>query len=80
MYLDYAGNQAKRQILMTMEDWIEKLDAFLQFNQYDILKNAGKVSAMVAKELAETEYKKFRIMQDDDFLSDFDNQMKRLDK
>ncbi len=80
MYLDYAGNQAKRQILMKMKDWIEKLDAFLQFNQYDILKNAGKVSAKVAKELAETEYKKFRINQDEKFLSDFDNQMKRIEK
>ena len=80
MYLDYAGNQAKRQILMKMKDWIEKLDAFLQFNQYDILKNAGKVSAKVAKELAENEYKKFRIKQDENFLSDFDNQMKRIEK
>ncbi|RLD56365.1 MAG: cell filamentation protein Fic [Bacteroidetes bacterium] len=80
MYLDYAGNQAKRQILMKMKDWIERLDAFLQFNQYDILKNAGKVSAKVAKKLAENEYKKFRIKQDDNFLSDFDNQMKRIEK
>ena len=80
MYLDYAGNQAKRQILMKMKDWIEKLDAFLQFNQYDILKNAGKVSVKVAKELAENEYKKFRIKQDENFLSDFDNQMKRIEK
>ena len=80
MYLDYAGNQAKRQILMKMKDWIGKLDAFLQFNQYDILKNAGKVSAKVAKELAENEYKKFRIKQDENFLSDFDNQMKRIEK
>ncbi len=80
MYLDYAGNQAKRQILMKMKDWIGKLDAFLQFNQYDILKNAGKVSAKVAKELAENEYKKFRIKQDNNFLSDFDNQIKRIEK
>ena len=80
MYLDYAGNQAKRQILMKMKDWIGKLDAFLQFNQYDILKNAGKVSAKLAKELAETEYKKFRIKQDEKFLSDFDNQIKRIEK
>ena len=79
MYLDYAGNQAKRQIVMKMKDWIVKLDAFLQFNQYDILKNAGKVSAKVAKELAETEYKKFRIKQDEKFLSDFDKQMKRIE-
>ena len=52
MYLDYAENQAKRHIPMTMKDWVQKLDAFLQFNEYDVLKDAGKVSAKVAKELA----------------------------
>lgn len=53
MYLDYAENQAARQIPMRMEDWIKKLDAFLQFNEYDILTNAGTVSHEVAKRLAE---------------------------
>jgi hypothetical protein len=53
MYVDYAENQAIRQIPMKMRDWIEKLDAFLKFNEYEILTNAGVVSAAVAKELAE---------------------------
>ena len=53
MYLDYAENQAARQIPMRMQDWIEKLDAFLRFNEYDILQDAGKVSHEVAKALAE---------------------------
>lgn len=52
MFLDYAENQAARQIPMKMQDWVSKLDAFLKFNEYDILHNAGKVSHEVAKELA----------------------------
>jgi hypothetical protein len=52
MYLDYAESQAERQNAMTMEDWIKKLDGFLEFNDYEILQDAGKVSAKVAKELA----------------------------
>jgi len=72
MYLDYAENQAERQMTMTMQDWVEKLDAFLNFNDYEILKNAGKISAKVAKKLAEGEYEKFRPVQDQKFESDFD--------
>lgn len=56
MYLDYAELQAERQILMKMQEWAERLDAFLQFNQYNILTNFGKVSAVVAKETAEKEF------------------------
>lgn len=78
MYLDYAENQAARQIPMKMTDWISKLDAFLQFNEYDILKNAGKVSHDVAKSLAEKEYSKFRVIQDKYFESDFEKEAKRL--
>lgn len=77
MYLDYAENQAERQIPMTMQDWIKKLDAFLSFNDYEILNNAGKVSAKVAKELAELEYEKFRVRQDQVFESDFDRLVKK---
>lgn len=55
MYLDYAENQTARQIPMKMKDWVQKLDAFLQFNEYDILKDAGKVSHEVALNLAEKE-------------------------
>lgn len=80
MYLDYAENQAERQIPMTMQDWVTKLDAFLQFNDYEILSNAGKVSAEVANELAETEYEKFRVRQDQEYQSDFDRTVKKLRK
>jgi hypothetical protein len=78
MYLDYAENQASRQIPMKMSDWVEKLDAFLKFNEYKILKDAGKVSHEVAKELAEKEYEKFRIIQDKNFESDFDKEIKKI--
>ncbi|HRH70188.1 MAG TPA: virulence RhuM family protein [Flavobacteriales bacterium] len=78
MYLDYAENQAERQIPMTMEQWAGKLDAFLEFNDYNVLDNAGRISAEVAKRLAEGEYEKFRVQQDRDHLSDFDKEVKRL--
>lgn len=80
MYLDYAENQAERQIPMTMQDWIKKLDAFLDFNDYEILKNAGKISAKVAKKLAEGEYEKFRPIQDKKFESDFDRLVEKTKK
>ena len=78
MYLDYAENQAARQNPMKMTDWISKLDAFLQFNEYQILKDAGKISHDVAKKLAENEYEKFRVIQDKAFESDFDKEVKKL--
>ena len=80
MYLDFAENQAERQITMSMQDWIEKLDAFLQFNGYEILQNSGKVQRAVAKSLAETHYENFRIEQDRNFESDFDKTIKKLTK
>ena len=73
MYLDYATRQARRHIPMTMEDWVEKLNAFLQFNGKEILRNAGKISAKVAQELAYKEYDKFKVKQDKLYKSDFDN-------
>jgi hypothetical protein len=76
MYLDYAENQAARQIPMSMADWVEKLDAFLKFNEYDVLTNAGTVSHEVAKELAEQQYESFRIVQDRSFESDFERASK----
>ncbi len=76
MYLDYAENQASRQVPMKMTDWVQKLDAFLQFNDYEILKNAGKVSHEVAMQLAEKEYSKFRVIQDQSFESDFEKDLK----
>lgn len=78
MYLDYAENQAKRSVPMTMNDWIQKLDAFLQFNEYEILNNAGSIRHDVAKRLAEKQYEQFRIDQDKRFESDFDQLAKKL--
>ena len=78
MYLDYAENQAARQIPMKMGDWIGKLDGFLQFNDYSVLKNAGAISADIAKKLATEEFEKFRVKQDSEFESDFDREVKRL--
>lgn len=78
MYLDYAENQAARQKAMYMRDWIEKLDAFLKFNDYDVLADAGKVSAEVAKALALKEFEKFRVGQDQIFESDFDKEIKKI--
>ncbi|MCB0773886.1 MAG: virulence RhuM family protein [Flavobacteriales bacterium] len=78
MYLDYAENQAKRGITMYMKDWAGKLDAFLQFNDYNVLKDAGRVSHDVAVQLAEGEYEKFRVRQDRDYISDFDKEVRRL--
>ncbi len=78
MYLDYAELQASRQVTMKMVDWINRLDAFLQFNEYQILSDAGKVSHEVAMNLAEKEYDKFRVIQDKNFESDFDRAIKKL--
>ena len=75
MYLDYAENQAARQIPMKMADWVAKLDAFLQFNEYEVLANAGRVSAEVARRLAEEQYDRFRVRQDHEFESDFEAQI-----
>lgn len=61
-----------------MAGWVVKLDAFLQFNEYEVLANAGKVSAEVAKRLAEKQYDSFRVRQDREFESDFDAEVKRL--
>jgi Virulence protein len=73
MYLDFAENLAKRQKPMKMIDWAQRLDAFLDFNEYDLLHNAGKISSKVAKQIAEREYEKFRVIQDRNYKSDFDN-------
>ena len=72
MYLDYAERQAKKHIPMTMEDWAKRLDVFLEFNEEEILQNNGKVSAEIAKKFAESEFEKYRIIQDKLYQSDFD--------
>ncbi len=74
MYLDYAEDRASRNIPMTMKDWAEKLNTFLQFNERDILNNSGKVSKEVAKPFAE--FEKYRVVQDRLFESDFDKHIK----
>lgn len=73
MYLDYAELQAENHNAMTMKDWVEKLNAFLQFNEKEILHNAGRISTKVAQELAYQEYDKFKAKQDKLYKSDFDN-------
>lgn len=77
-YLDLAEERAKRSIPMTMEDWAKRLDLFLEFDDREILKDAGKVTAKIAKEHAESEFEKFRIVQDRMFESDFDRMIKQL--
>jgi hypothetical protein len=78
MFLDYAENQAERHIPMRMQDWVEKLDAFLEFNEYDILHDPGKVSHEVAARLAHEEFERFRVEQDHSFESDFEKATKRI--
>lgn len=80
MYLDYAARQARRHIPMTMEDWASKLDAFLQFNDAEILKDKGKVTAAVAKAFAESEFEKYRVIQDGLYQSDFDKLVEEIDE
>ena len=79
MYLDYAEMQAVRHKPMFMKDWVEKLDAFLKFSEYEILTNAGRISHEVAVALAHEEYKKYRVIQDKEYVSDFDKELKRLE-
>ena len=78
MYLDYAESHAMKGVVMYMKDWAIKLDAFLQFNEEAILKHQGKVSHEVALSLAESEFEKYRIVQDKLMESDFDKAIKKL--
>ncbi len=71
-YLDLAEDRAKRKIPMTMEDWIKRLDLFLEFDERDILQGSGKITSKIARGYAETEFEKYRIVQDKLFESDFD--------
>jgi hypothetical protein len=71
-YLDLAENRASRGIVMNMKDWIEFLDKFLALSDYPILMHKGKISALEAKLKAQIEYEKYRVVQDRDYLSDFD--------
>jgi hypothetical protein len=76
-YLDLAEDRAKRNIPMTMEDWAKRLDLFLEFNDRDVLKDAGEITAELAKIHAESEFEKYRIVQDSLFESDFDKEIKK---
>ncbi len=79
-YLDLAEDRAIRGIVMNMEDWVNFLNRFLELSEYPILKHKGTISAEQAFLKAETEYKKFRIEQDKNYISDFDRVLKRLKK
>ncbi len=80
LYLNFAELQAERNIPIKMNEWSEILDSFLKINRYEILNNSGKISHQKALEKSAEEYKKFRIIQDERFLSDFDDEMKKLNK
>ena len=77
-YLDLAENRAKRGIVMNMKDWALFLDKFLQLSDYPVLLDKGKISALEAKIKAEAEYEKFRIIQDRNYISDFDKEIKKM--
>ena len=77
-YLDLAENRAEKQILMKMTDWIEFLNKFLELSNYPILTNKGQISKLEAKLKAEKEYKVYRKIQDKNYISDFDKEIKRL--
>ncbi|MEK7543396.1 MAG: virulence RhuM family protein [Patescibacteria group bacterium] len=78
MYLDYAEMQAKRGIIMYMKDWVSRLNAFLKFNERQILGDAGRISHEVAETLALAEYEKYKKIQDKNYVSDFDRLAKKL--
>ncbi len=79
-YLDLAEDRAERHIPMTMEDWSKRLDLFLSADDREILQNSGRITAEIAKTKAETEFEKYRIVQDRLFMSDFDKYMLELEK
>lgn len=79
-YLDLAEDRAMRHIPMTMEDWFKRLDEFLKLTDREILQNAGKISHQIAVNKAESEFEKYRIIQDQIYLSDFDKYIERLEK
>ena len=79
-YLDFAENMANRKIPLTMQDWETRLNSFIKMFEYGLLSDAGKVSAEIAKLHAETEFEKYRIVQDRLFMSDFDKYMLELEE
>lgn len=77
-YLDFAENMARRKQVLTMQEWAERLDDFLKFNEYKILSGSGNVSAVTAKKIAESEFEIFRPLQDKEYKSDFDKIVDKL--
>ena len=78
-YFELAEERALRKIPMTMEDWAKRMDAFLEFTEYEIHEGGGKISAEIAKAHAESEFEKYRIVQDRLFESDFDKVIKQIE-
>jgi hypothetical protein len=80
MYLDHAENLVKRKVVLKMADWSSRLDLFLQFNEYELLNDAGRIKHDIACKLAEKEFEKFRVKQDKEYRSDFDKVIEALNK
>ena len=80
LYLNFAELQAERNIPMKMNEWVEALDSFLKINRYDLLNNSEKISHDVAIKKADNEFEKYRIIQDQKFISDFDKEVKKIKK
>ena len=78
-YLELAENRARRKIPMTMEDWVKRLDLFLQFDDREILHNAGTISSEIAKDHSDSEFERYRVVQDKLFESDFDKMLKQIE-
>ena len=76
MYLDYAERQVKLGRIISMQEWKDKLEVFLKINEYNILKDNGKIKREIADKLALDEYKKYRVIQDKEYISDFDELLK----
>ncbi len=79
-YLDFAENMAQRKIPLTMQDWETRLKGFIEMFEYGLLKDAGKVTAAIAKIHAETEFEKYRVIQDRLYMSDFDRYLLELEE
>lgn len=79
-YLDFAENMAQRKIPLTMQDWETRLNGFIEMFEYGLLKDAGKVTAAIAKIHAETEFEKYRVIQDQLYMSDFDRYLLELEE
>ena len=79
-YLDFAESMAERKIPLTMQDWEKRLNSFIEMFQYGLLQDAGKVTAEIARLHAETEFEKYRVVQDKLFMSDYDRFLLELEE